>query len=321
MIVSVNEMQKFGLDYIGSSARSLCIESQRSAFVSHYGMEATPMADQWEAVCGQTNQKYKLEDKEKSWNGIKAYLRAQYWLWNKPKNSVDFATHFREPIWKCERDQLWTWIKRISFLSREVIHWDERFDDPDGDAYIVSIDGVDFAAWEVKHPELSKDTKYCSHKYSRCAFRYLIAISIYDSSIVGIYGPYRGGYSEIEIFRAHVKNKVKEGKFVVADRGNKDKTASETDKAILALPNPVDNRDLKKFKARILARHETTNGRIKQYESMCGHWKHGMLKHDIALRAVAANVQWKMNHGSELFPVFVEGKLNEANEYDNIVSV
>jgi hypothetical protein len=78
---------------------------------------------------------------------------------------------------------------------------------------------------------------------------------------------------------------------------------------------------LKKFKARALARHETVNGRIKQYKSMSNTWTNGMEKHGTALRAVAATVQYKMDHGSELFPVMVEGLMQKLSAVNNIVSV
>jgi hypothetical protein len=37
---------------------------------------------------------------------------------------------------------------------------------------------------------LSKDPAFCSHKSNGCAFQYKIAVSFYQSKIMGIYGPY-----------------------------------------------------------------------------------------------------------------------------------
>jgi hypothetical protein len=53
---------------------------------------------------------------------------------------------------------------------------------------------------------------------------------------VGIYGPYPGSYSEIEIFWEHIKTKIKQGKYAVANKG--DKYSSD---GMLVLPNPVNN--------------------------------------------------------------------------------
>jgi hypothetical protein len=64
----------------------------------------------------------------------------------------------------------------------------------------------------------------------------------------------------------------------VANKGSKDSSDR-----MLALPNPVNNRDNKKFKAHVLARHETVNGQIKHYNSMADMWKHGMDKHGIGI--------------------------------------
>jgi hypothetical protein len=46
-----------------------------------------------------------------------------------------------------------------------------------------------------------------------------------------------------------------------------------------------------------------------------------MDKHGTALRAVVATVQYKMDHGSELFPVMVEGLMQKRSAVNNIVSV
>jgi hypothetical protein len=42
---------------------------------------------------------------------------------------------------------------------------------------------------------------------------------------------------------------------------------------------------------------------------------------EATLRAVAATVQYKMDHGSALFPVMVEGLMQKTSAVNNIVSV
>jgi hypothetical protein len=67
------------------------------------------------------------------------------------------------------------------------------------------------------------------------------------------------------------------------------------------------------------------NGLIKQYKSMAksmaNTWTHGMEKHGIAFRAVAAAVQYKMDNGAALFPVFAGGLMQKASTATNITSV
>jgi hypothetical protein len=324
MLLSANGVRHIALNYIRSSALKLNKQAQSEAVNEHFGAPPEVLAQEWEDLLEMeiADETLQLTVKEKSVDGFKSFLRAHYWLWARPRNARDFSSHFGEKKWRCERDQLWNWIKRIALLCDIVITWDERFDDPESELFIVSIDGLDMAAWEKKHGTFNIDKAMKSHKHPGCAFRYIIAAAIYRSRIVGIYGPYPGGKSEIEIFREHIKNKVKQGKFVVADKGNKESVWNASDKAMLAIPNPVDNQDLAKFKARTLARHETVNGRIKAYKSMANRWEHGMEKHGIAMRAVAATVQYKMDNGSELFPVFAEGLMNKANAAaTNIVSL
>jgi hypothetical protein len=62
-----------------------------------------------------------------------------------------FLSHFGKKQWKCEHNQLWNWIIRISLLADKVVSRDDRFDDPEHETYLISIDGVDMKAWEKNH--------------------------------------------------------------------------------------------------------------------------------------------------------------------------
>ena len=45
---------------------------------------------------------------------------------------------------------------------------------------------------------------------------------------------------------------------------------------------------------------------------MTNMWTHGMEKHGVAMRAVAATVQYKLDEGNELFSVFVDGLMKHT---------
>jgi hypothetical protein len=158
---------------------------------------------------------------------------------------------------------------------------------------------------------LQPQIEWCAYQYMMavsvyqsnewCAYQYMIAVSVYQSKIVVIYSPYPGGYWEIEIFQDHIKTK-------------------SSKENMLWLTNPVDSWDNKEFKACVVTRHEMVNRQIKPYNSMADTQKHGMDKHGNAIRAVAATVQYKMDNGSELFPVFVNGLMQQASAANNITS-
>jgi hypothetical protein len=78
---------------------------------------------------------------------------------------------------------------------------------------------------------------------------------------------------------------------------------------MLALPNLVNNQDNKKWHVWASDKH---------YNSMADTWKHGMDKHGIAIQAT---LQSKMGNESELFPVFVDGLMQQAGAANKLTSV
>jgi len=139
-----------------------------------------------------------------------------------------------------------------------------------------------------------------SHKFKHAALKYEIAISVQQSKVCFFSGPYRGGEHDLEIFRKALKNKIKDGKKVIADGGY---ATSRTDERMLSLPNPLDSRQLKNFKSRSRLRLETFNGRLKKYEVLNQTFRHGIEKHRLAFEAVLVTCQYVMENGSELFDV------------------
>jgi hypothetical protein len=49
----------------------------------------------------------------------------------------------------------------------------------------------------------------------------MIEVSVYQLKIIGIYGPYPGGYLEIEIFCEHIKTKIKQGNMLWLTKATK----------------------------------------------------------------------------------------------------
>jgi hypothetical protein len=57
-----------------------------------------------------------------------------------------------------------------------------------------------------------------------------------------------------------------------------------------------------------------------EYKSICNTWTNGMEKHGTALlQAVAATIQYKMDHESELFPIMVEGLMFASRAVNKLV--
>ena len=101
------------------------------------------------------------------------------------------------------------------------------------------------------------------------------------------------------IMREVLLDKVCVGKLVIADRGYRTSRLGEMEK--MATPNDLDDRLVANFKSRQRARHETFNGRLKQFRCLSDTFRHGMAKHQWATEAVAVTIQFQINNGLPLF--------------------
>lgn len=191
---------------------------------------------------------------------------------------------------------MWKWIGKISALSASAVVWDDRLDNPEAEIFVVTVDGTDFRIWEPKHPAFPMDKSYCSHKYKHAALRYEIAISIHTGKVVWINGPHRGGKSDLTIYREALQKRIRSGKLVVADRGYRDENAPE-----ISVPNRCDAKNVNKFKSRARCRHETFNGRLKNFSVLNETFRHGQLKHKLAFEAVVVLVQKQMDEGNNIY--------------------
>jgi hypothetical protein len=139
----------------------------------------------------------------------------------------------------------------------------------------VSVDSVTFKVWEMKHPTMPIDKGGYSHKFNHGALKYKIAIDIYTSKVVWIFGPHKAGVHDKTIFVKGLKAKIPQGKKVVSDciYGGK---AEPNDHEMLALPNPCNNPLLANFKACVRLRHESFNGRIQFFCLLADTYHHDL---------------------------------------------
>ena len=85
----------------------------------------------------------------------------------------------------------------------------------DGKSCRVTVDGTDFKIWGPK----PFSNKWWSNNFNGPAVKYEVAISIFGGDIVWVNGPFKGGESDITIFRNDLKNMLSEGEKVEADKG------------------------------------------------------------------------------------------------------
>jgi hypothetical protein len=68
----------------------------------------------------------------------------------------------------------------------------------------------------------------------------------------------------------------------------------------------MDTLELANFKAHVRSRHETFNGRLEFFSSLCNTYHHSAANHVHVFEAVAVTVIYQMDNGSEIFAARVE---------------
>ena len=160
-----------------------------------------------------------------------------------------------------------------------------------GQRCLVSVDGIDFSI-----PEPTPwSSCWWSHKFNGPGLRYEVVICIVTGWIVAFNGPFEcGSWPDLKIFRSKLKRCLKAWERVIADRGYKG------DPKIVTQNDARDEKH-KKQMSDVRARHETVNGRLKQWKALSSRWRHDKDKHHIVFRAVAVIVQLRIMNG---FPPF-----------------
>jgi hypothetical protein len=182
--------------------------------------------------------------------------------------------------------------------------WPERWtpgnqsvDDDDNPTSIITVDGVHCRVNEPKHPTLSKNPQYYSHKFNQAGVDYELGLSVFENCLVWMNGPFPAAESDIRVLRKGLKDKIPAGKKIIADKGYRG------EKAIINTPNSQDHPEVRKFQSRARARHESFNGRLKNFRSLDVRFRHGVEKHKIVFEAICVICQYQMENGSPLFDV------------------
>ena len=116
-----------------------------------------------------------------------------------------------------------------------------------------------------------------------------------------INGPFKCGMQQDKPnFESALRDKIAPNKKVVADGGY---VSSEPGMHILATPNPMDSKELMRFKSQIHLHHETFNGWIKFLCCLGLPFHHCIDKHKIAFEAVCIIIQYQMDNGAEVYAV------------------
>lgn len=161
----------------------------------------------------------------------------------------------------------------------------------DGTIANASVDGTDC---RIREPS-PFSSKWYSHKFNGPGLRYEVGISVAKGDIVWVHGPFPcRSYPDIKIFRLRMKHRLPFNEVVVADVGyNDEKCMSKQD----------CEANKEELHSTIRARHESANGRLKNFAVLQSKFRHKLSLHSICFHAVANVVQITIESGHPLFKI------------------
>jgi len=158
----------------------------------------------------------------------------------------------------------------------------------------LNVDGVDC-------PIPNHGPAFASHKFNgKSAFRYELGTDIEKGELAWLHGPFPAGYwPDVKIFRHALMQMLDENERVEADDGYIGEAPGKV-KCPMSFANPVENLKMQQI---VRNRHETVNGRMKNWEILRVMYRHDLSTHGTVFRAIAVITQLAIRNGEPLFPV------------------
>jgi hypothetical protein len=297
-LLANDEVLEKGLRFLGRthSVRA-SYKTREESFKRLFGSSPRALAEQWYDLTRTEIPEATLDPRDISEEGFCKFMKAHNWVWDYPKNAETFGVRWNQ----CERNSrgapVWDFIKKIAALKSTVIVWEADMDREDTAIFILTNDDVDFGIREPASDELNKDPAMCSQKINHAALKYEIAISLLTGLCVWTNGPFPASTNDKTIFDQGLSMKMKPGKLGIADGGFIGREQQ------LSITNIRDRPDVRMYKRRARMRHETFNGRLKCFGSLCQIFHHHKSTHSFVFDMVCVTVQYQLKCGSPLFVV------------------
>ena len=228
----------------------------------------------------------------------------------------------RTRIFKLDKNTILKWgnlsVEKIMSLAATKIVWPDEWkeiavnDDVSIDAFgdtgdndgsktmfRLSIDGAQFRIEEPIDPDFRKNTKFYAFKFEKAGVNVEIGLDLFQDRIVWVNGPFPGSVHDLTMFRKEggLKQKMEETGSIkaVGDKGYRGENA------LISVHNSLDSPQVREFKKRALARHETMNKRLKNFSCLGERFRHKFHNFKKFLLAVVVTVQFQFENGSPLF--------------------
>ena len=194
-------------------------------------------------------------------------------------------------------------------LAKPQINFESRLVDDALNDCLMSIDGTDFRVQQKGVHE--KGNAWGSHKYAgKSAVRYELGIDILKGNLVWVEGPYpAGAWPDIKIFLNCLVGHLLPGERVEADNGY----VGHPDK-IMCPNNPGNPKRNLGMQSAARSRHETFNGRLKNWGILERTYRHDVKLHGIVFTACAVITQLCVANGEPLFEVEYGDGMNDDDD-------
>ena len=276
-------------------------------FKAIYGSEPRVIAAMWEAHINSSDQDAFSDPTEMS---MRHYL-----LGHNLMASYD-TVEKRAAMFKLSKNTVVKWgndsICRIAALAATKIVWPQEWGNVGallaGDAasagdidttFKLSIDGTQSRSQERKNPEFRKNKEDYSFKFGQAGINTEIGLDLHQDRVVWISDPYPASTHDLTIFRKPngLKEKMEATGNIkaIGDKGHRGEGE------LISIHNAEDSEEVREFKKRALARHESLNSRLKNFACLSERFRHKFHNFKMFFNAVAVTVQFQMENGSPLF--------------------
>lgn len=174
-------------------------------------------------------------------------------------------------------------MKLLNNYVNLQIKWENRLKNSVSKKMNVTLDGTDF---KIREPQ-PFNRKWYSHKFNGPGIRYEIGLSIVEGDIVWASGGFPcGEWNDLSIAKELYVSYARKEK-TLADKGYRLK--------------PFFKQPSNAIEKKLLARHETLNGRIKEFAILGNRFRHPLQKHPSVFHAVVNVIQVSISTGELLF--------------------
>lgn len=259
-------------------------------FRSHYGLHPNHAASMWKDLLTSNNPDIKVQAGKDS--DLKSFFMALHHLrlyLTDDVNNVVFGSMDFDKM----RQQTYWFIQRIAALRAEKIVFPTEWKD----VLTFSIDGTATTSRETRHEVFRVDPSIFSYKHQSAGHNIQVALSIWEPKIVDVFVS-KGGVNDMgNLHASQLLQKLPVGKRAIVDAGYGDADSDSRKggfKSKLSGYNQFDDKELKRFKERVKARHERINKFMKVYDCLSDKFRHNTDKFETYVFAVSVCVQYQI---------------------------